>query len=410
MSGADIQATEHARKVLLALAVLVTAPAAMALSPPQGIVAFDIPGDDGSRLGLEWAQVQTDAGAVSYFVEAATSAEGPFREVLRFPATVNKRRRAGHLIGAFAAQHNADHTLVAVPTVAGTQLYCRVGVTAHGQSVRSEVVTGVSRANWFRVTRTNNLVLTLVLCGLVLTGIGMAQGCPSLYVRRIAGLEAIDEAVGRATEMGKPILYLTGTYDASEVSTLAAINILSHVARTVARYDSRLIVPCKWSIAMAVCQETIREAYVHAGRPDAYREEDVFYVAGEQFSYTAAVDGIMVRERPAANFLLGTYAAESLILAETGAATGAIQIAGTDSSFQIPFFVVCCDYCLIGEELYAASAYLSRDPRLLGTLRGQDLGKVVLGAALVLGSIGLTITALGGSAAFGWIHLLFAAT
>ncbi|MEO0077341.1 MAG: DUF6754 domain-containing protein, partial [candidate division WOR-3 bacterium] len=109
--------------------------------------------------------------------------------------------------------------------------------------------------------------------------------------------------------------------------------------------------------------------------------------------YAAAVDGIMVREKPATNFFLGMFWAESLILAETGATTGAIQIAGTDSIYQLPFFITACDYTLIGEELYAASAYLSREPLLLGSLVGQDYGKVVIVILLIIISILMLLSA-----------------
>jgi hypothetical protein len=129
---------------------------------------------------------------------------------------------------------------------------------------------------------------------------------------------------------------------------------------------------------MTVAQEIVRSAYMDAGRPDVYREQDIYFLTQDQFSYTAAVCGIMVRDKPAANFLMGYYYAESLLLAETGQSTGAIQIAGTDSQAQLPFFITTCDYTLIGEELYAASAYLSREPLLLGSLKGQDLVKLVM--------------------------------
>jgi hypothetical protein len=79
--------------------------------------------------------------------------------------------------------------------------------------------------------------------------------------------------------------------------------------------------------------------------------------------------------------------AESLIMAETGASTGAIQIAGTDALAQLPFFITACDYTLIGEELYAASAYLSREPLLLGTLKSQDYGKLVFMLVMVIFTI-----------------------
>jgi hypothetical protein len=95
----------------------------------------------------------------------------------------------------------------------------------------------------------------------------------------------------------------------------------------------------------------------------------------------------MAREKPATNFLIGMFYAESLILAETGAMTGAVQIAGTDAVAQLPFFITACDYTLIGEELYAASAYLSREPLLLGAIKGQDYSKVIIVALILLGTL-----------------------
>jgi hypothetical protein len=207
--------------------------------------------------------------------------------------------------------------------------------------------------------------------------------------------------------MGRPILYLTGSGGMDEVSTIAATVILGEVAKKVAHYDTSLKVPHRDPIVMAVCQEIVKEAYVAAGRPDAYKDDSNFFITSDQFSYTAAVDGIMLREKPAANFFMGSYFAESLLLTETGASTGAIQIAGTDSDHQLPFFVTTCDYTLIGEELYAASAYLSREPVLVGTLRGQDIGKALIMGALVLGTFLATLGVLLDTEGFSYLLDLF---
>jgi hypothetical protein len=141
-----------------------------------------------------------------------------------------------------------------------------------------------------------------------------------------------------------------------------------------------------------VAREIVKEAYSDAGRPDAFNPDSVFFVTTSQFAYVAAVNGIMLREKPATNFFLGMFYAESLLLAETGNISGAIQIAGTDASAQLPFFITACDYTIIGEELYAASAYLSREPNLVGTIKAQDWGKATIGILLVV----LTILALFG--------------
>ncbi len=98
----------------------------------------------------------------------------------------------------------------------------------------------------------------------------------------------------------------------------------------------------------------------------------------------------MLREKPATNFYMGVFHAESLLLAETGSGTGSIQISGTDQVSQIPFFVAATDYTLIGEELYAASAYLSREPAQLGPLKAQDYAKIIIILIIVAGVLALT--------------------
>jgi hypothetical protein len=170
-------------------------------------------------------------------------------------------------------------------------------------------------------------------------------------------------------------------------ATVASMNILGQVAQKAAAYDARITVPNRDPIVMSVAQDVVRGAYLQSGRPDLYREEDVYYTTYSQFGYAAAVAGFMVRERPAANFFIGHFYAESLVMAETGQATGAIQIAGTDSDAQLPFFITACDYTLIGEELYAASVYLAREPLLLGSLKAQDVAKLLIMLYTVAGVI-----------------------
>lgn len=225
----------------------------------------------------------------------------------------------------------------------------------------------------------------LFFAGALLTFMSQARAGRVFKIRKIAGLDAVNEAIGRATEMGRSILYTTGLEAASHIATIASMTILSRVAKRAATYGTRLQVPSFDPIVMTLCQEIVRESFLEAGRPDDFDSGDVFYLTSEQFAYTAAVDGILVRERPATVFLMGYFYAESLLLAETGNTIGAIQIAGTDAVTQLPFFIVSCDYTLIGEELYAASAYLSGDPVIISSLKAQDLGKAAVWMTILVG-------------------------
>ncbi len=206
-----------------------------------------------------------------------------------------------------------------------------------------------------------------------------------LFLRKIPGIEAVDEAIGRATEMGRPILYIPGLSTISDVATIASLNILARVARKAGEYETDIIVPNRNPVVYTVAKEVVKQAYTAIGRPDLFKDDSVFYVTDSQFGYTAAVCGIMVREKTATNFFMGMFWAESLLLAETGAATGAIQIAGTDAITQLPFFITACDYTLIGEEFYAASAYLSGEPVLVSTIRAQDAMKLIIAVLILLG-------------------------
>jgi hypothetical protein len=259
---------------------------------------------------------------------------------------------------------------------------------------------------WFFTNKINTLVATVVFVGLILFFIREARKGRNLFIRRIAGLDAIDEAVGRCTEMGKPTLYIPGVSTISDVATIASLNILGQVAKRIANYQSRILVPNRDPIVFPVTQDIVRTAFIEAGYPHNYRDEDVYFVTNDQFAYAAAVCGSMVREKPGATLLLGMFFAESLILAETGSSVGAIQIAGTDAVSQLPFFVTACDYTIIGEELYAASAYISRDPSLLGSLKGQDAYKLLVIILIVLGVASATLGVLIHGQPYDWLGRL----
>ena len=240
--------------------------------------------------------------------------------------------------------------------------------------------------SWFEPARVNLLVGLAVFIAFLLINIARARGGAHMYIRPMAGLKAVDEAIGRATEMGRPVLYLPGLGDMSEVGTLASIAILSRVAHRTAEMGCDLDVPGYDPVATTIMDGAARQAYIEAGRGDAYRPGTVHYVTTQQFAYVAAVSGFMLRERPAANIFMGSFYAESLFLAETGNLTGAIQIAGCDQVTQLPFFVCACDYTLLGEELFAAGAFLGQEPVQLATVAAQDWAKA-LAAGMVVASL-----------------------
>ncbi len=336
------------------------------IQPPGQVRAMDTPNDAGNAISLDWDPSPDEErnlieGYVIYRAETPESPDSVWCRVGYVPYGIN------------------DFEDQAVPEN-GRDFFYRVKAMGRsgGQAWSPTSNAARSREQWYNSMRTNALITSLLFVAIVVYFITMAQRGQHLFVRRIAGLTAVEEAVGRATEMGRPILYVPGLSTITDVATIAALNILGQVAKKTAEYDTPLLVPNRDPVVYTVAMEVVKEAYSEVGRPDAFNHDSVFYLTDSQMGYASGVDGIMARERPATNFFMGMFWAESLVLAETGAATGAIQIAGTDAIHQLPFFITACDYTLIGEELYAASAYLAKDPKLLGTLKGQDWSKALI--------------------------------
>jgi uncharacterized protein DUF6754 len=364
------------------------------LSPPQDLRVFDTPSDGGGSLTVIWPPAPYDSKEVRYQVllsdKNGTSDPSTFKVVGEFPANTHYIRESKWPWWTRPDVPETHQVTIkngkGVELKDGTSYAVALAVVSGDARTFTTVTQAIPQPNWMNWNQINNLLLALLFGGIVFYAINVAKK-REIFLRRIPGLDAVDEAIGRSTELGKPILYLTGAHDMSDPSTIAAAVILGRVAKRAAAYETDLLVPHRDPITMAVCQEITKQAYLEAGKPDLFKEDANFFITTDQFSYTAAVDGIMLRKKPAANFFMGAYFAESLLLTETGASTGAIQIAGTDSDHQLPFFVTTCDYTLIGEELYAASAYLSREPIQVGTLRGQDIGKALILGVLTVGTV-----------------------
>jgi hypothetical protein len=234
-------------------------------------------------------------------------------------------------------------------------------------------------------------ITSLIMAAVVIVVVNRIKGGSWIpKIRRIAGLDAIEEAVGRATELGRPVHFSPGVHDITAQTapqTFAGLQILSYVTKLCARYSTPIICTIMRPAVYPLARETVREAFVNEGKPEMFTEQSVRYLGEHDQAYAYGVYGLMRRERPAANIMMGGFDGTAVGFAENAAAVGCIQVAGTAQLPQLPFFVASCDYTLIGEELYAAGAYLAQDKERLGAIVGQDLVKALAVALLILGTI-----------------------
>lgn len=203
-------------------------------------------------------------------------------------------------------------------------------------------------------------------------------------IRKIPALDALDDLIGRATEMGRPLAFVFGAGE-MEAQTFASLRILGYVAEQTVRYDARLHTITPLPEIYPMCLEIYRSAYVKQGKAQDFNQDFVQYMPGD--SSKAGVIGLFQREKVSGVFLFGNYYYESMVFAEAANLVGAATIAGTANYHQLPFFVAACDYTLIGEEIFAAGVYMSREPGEIGSLTAQEVAKVAAVTFMLLGAI-----------------------
>jgi hypothetical protein len=220
-------------------------------------------------------------------------------------------------------------------------------------------------------------------------------------IRTLPAIQAIPEAVGRAAEMGQPVMWTPGIAGGLNDSTqgpqtLAAISILEYVTEEAVKAGVKIAALCPLPDALPLVEETMRTAYMSQGKPEEFDIEFIRFFSG-QSAYMTGTLGYLQRDRPASTILVGGFYYEAVIIAEGGNTIGAMQIGGTNNTHQMPFLVATCDYMLLAEELYAAGAAISQNPDMLGSIKGEDMIKWLLvaitGVGFLMGAVRINFLA-----------------
>ena len=118
----------------------------------------------------------------------------------------------------------------------------------------------------------------LLLIVFVLSNIFRAGKNSNLFIRRIPGLTALDEAIGRATEMGKPVLMVPGLGALNAIS-IQALKIFAYVIRTAARFGNPIRLCLADASVYTVAQEIVRDVYQSEGLMDRYDQDSVQFLS-----------------------------------------------------------------------------------------------------------------------------------
>ena len=213
-------------------------------------------------------------------------------------------------------------------------------------------------------------------------------------LRPIAAYRRLQEMVSQAAESGQPIHVAMGVgrlgSDATPES-LMGLTMFDYVARRASAANHPALGTVGEATILPAAQSVLHQARDEAGFGERYTGREVQFYGSDPLAYAAGAYAATARQRPVGSALLGRYGSEGLWLAESTAGLGMTRIGGAADPASAALLAVSLDDLLIGEEVFAAGAYLHR-PSHLGSLATQDVFRIVAILAIILGVV---LTSLG---------------
>lgn len=219
-------------------------------------------------------------------------------------------------------------------------------------------------------------------------------------IRALTGMAVLEEHISEGIESGQPLHIATGAGRPGTLGvtaeSLASLQISDRLARLVTRRGGSAIVTSGDIVNHLAVRGTLHRTYREAGQSHDYRAEQVELAAHQTpLAYAAGVAG-RYRDQPMdMGIVVGDYGAEALLITEEGNRHALAQVSGATSLSALPVLTLSTTATLVGEELFAAEAYLSDAAAPKARLLTLDLLRwlvvVLIVAALVYRLVDATL-------------------
>jgi hypothetical protein len=240
------------------------------------------------------------------------------------------------------------------------------------------------------------ILFALIVTALTWLHYARARSGHKVARRALPALNVLRAALGRGAETGRAIHVSPGAGTignrATTAETIAGLLAAEQLARQAALNGAPVLVSSGDAVSHLALRGTLRQAYQNAGQAQDYKPQNIELLAHQDTAaYATGVMTLYARQQLEASQLLGSFSQEFLLCGEDGAQRGIPQVAGATSMAALPVILLSAQDTLIGEEIFAAEAYLSDDAASDARLRTQDVLRM---AAIVLIVGGLVYTLL----------------
>jgi hypothetical protein len=223
---------------------------------------------------------------------------------------------------------------------------------------------------------------------IVFAFLGRKRLAPNL--RDIPAFQKLGRAIGLAVEAGTRLHLTLGRGGISGLpagSALVGLNILDRIARTASISDRPPIATSGDGSLGILSQDTLYNSFQAVGQGAQY-DPSFGQVSGlTPFSYAAGALPVIFDEHVSTTVLSGHFGSEVALITDASERSGATTLAGSDDLAAQAVLFAAAQEPLVGEELYAAGAYLKSGPVHIASLRAQDVLRWVFIFAIIVGAI-----------------------
>jgi hypothetical protein len=162
------------------------------------------------------------------------------------------------------------------------------------------------------------------------------------------------------------------------------MTILSYVTDKVAKAKMLIWAPQAKAQMVPVVQDVIRQSYLRAGALDLYDPSGMVPFLTDSWKiYTSHIVGWIEREKPGAVCVFGAISVPSIPILATADKVGAISLAGTARPGH-SYDLLVADHYMLGDEIYAAGAYLSQESAQICNIVAADIARVLVASVFLL--------------------------
>lgn len=184
-------------------------------------------------------------------------------------------------------------------------------------------------------------------------------------LRVIPAFSVLPDYVGLSIEANSPLHLAMGSSGVGGTSTLlslASAEFFYQIAQRASISDVAPILTMSNASSLPLAQDTLRRAFISRGRATRYSFTNArWYPTGSRsMAYAAAITSLMNNKQPAANIFAGSFGIELGLMMEAGARRNIPSIGVSDQLEGQAVAYAFSEHVLIGEEIFAAGAYLGQ--------------------------------------------------